>query len=76
MYWYHAHEHGGSQLQVMGGLSGALLVDGQLDVFTELDDATEQLLSLKDIPVPECAGGHGCQWGFSDSDWLLVNGGI
>jgi suppressor of ftsI len=28
VYWYHSHVHGLSESQVMGGLSGALVVDG------------------------------------------------
>ncbi len=28
LYWYHAHPHGSSEHQIMGGLSGALVIEG------------------------------------------------
>src|SRR5690606_17310470 len=51
LYWYHSHLHGISEAQVMGGLSGGLIVDGVLDPFPELEGIRERVLLLKDIQI-------------------------
>jgi len=51
-YWYHAHLHGLTEPQVFGGLAGALIVDGLTDRLpTELQDAPEHLIGLKDLQI-------------------------
>ena len=47
-YWYHPHQHGIVENQVMGGLSGALIIDGFAEQFPELKDIKERLLVLKE----------------------------
>jgi suppressor of ftsI len=49
IYWYHAHIHGLSEKQVMGGLSGALIVEGFRDQFPELAEVKERLFVLKNF---------------------------
>lgn len=51
LYWYHAHLHGLAEHQVMGGLSGGLIVEGVLDPFPELQGIRERVFLLKDIQI-------------------------
>lgn len=53
LYWYHTHPHGLSEGQVMGGLSGALVVEGLAAAFPALSGVTEHLLVLKDYVQPD-----------------------
>jgi len=48
LYWYHAHLHGMSEEQVMGGLSGALVIEGFQEQFPELANVSEHIFILKD----------------------------
>jgi FtsP/CotA-like multicopper oxidase with cupredoxin domain len=48
LYWYHAHLHGLSEEQVMGGLSGALVVEGFQEQFPGLANVKEHIFVLKD----------------------------
>jgi FtsP/CotA-like multicopper oxidase with cupredoxin domain len=51
LYWYHAHLHGAAERQVMGGLSGGLVIDGILDPFPELAGIKERMFLLKDVQI-------------------------
>jgi len=51
LYWYHAHLHGLAEHQVMGGLSGGLIVEGLLDPFPQLAGIEERVLLLKDVQI-------------------------
>jgi suppressor of ftsI len=51
LYWYHAHQHGLSESQVGGGMSGGLIVDGVLDPFPELQGIKERVMLLKDSAI-------------------------
>lgn len=51
LYWYHAHLHGIAEKQIMGGLSGGLIVEGVLDPFPELSGIRERVMLLKDIQI-------------------------
>lgn len=53
LYWYHAHIHHLSEKQVMGGLSGALIVEGFREQFPELAAVEERLLVLKNFEYEE-----------------------
>src|SRR3954469_19140475 len=51
-YWYHSHQHGRSNSQVFGGLSGLIVVEGLRDLLPpELRDVPEQTIALKDLQV-------------------------
>ena len=56
LYWYHAHLHGLAERQVMGGLSGGLIVEGVLDPFPELKNIRERVMLLKDIQITPQGG--------------------
>ena len=51
LYWYHTHRHERAQRQVMGGLSGGLVIEGVLDPFRDLVGVKERILLLKDIQI-------------------------
>ncbi len=51
LYWYHSHRHELAQRQVMGGLSGGIVIDGVLDPFPQLAGIKERILLLKDIQI-------------------------
>ena len=49
-FWYHVHFHGNTETQVMGGLTGMLIIDGLEDKLPEpLQDVAQHQLILKDI---------------------------
>ncbi len=48
-FWYHPHLHGTTARQVFGGLSGLIIVRGELDSLPEIASSDEQLLILKDF---------------------------
>jgi FtsP/CotA-like multicopper oxidase with cupredoxin domain len=51
-YWYHAHLHGLTEEQVMGGLSGAIVISGLNDRLPkELQGVPDHLLALKDVQL-------------------------
>jgi suppressor of ftsI len=51
LYWYHSHQHGSSEQQVMGGLSGGLVIEGLLEPVPELAGIKERVVLLKDIQI-------------------------
>ncbi len=52
LYWYHPHPHGYSEGQVLGGASGALIVEGIAETKPEVASLPERLLILRDqLPV-------------------------
>ena len=55
LYWYHAHIHGISEGQVMGGLSGALVVEGLEARLPALQGLKENLLVFKDLTFDDSA---------------------
>lgn len=52
LYWYHPHPHGYSEAQVLGGASGAMIVEGIERAHPEVAGLPERLLILRDQPVP------------------------
>jgi FtsP/CotA-like multicopper oxidase with cupredoxin domain len=48
MYWYHPHIHGFSKAQVLGGASGALIVEGIEQANRELAGLPERVLVIRD----------------------------
>ena len=48
-FWYHPHLHGSSAKQVFGGLSGLIVIRGELDAIPEIASASETMLVLKDF---------------------------
>jgi suppressor of ftsI len=51
-YWYHSHQHGMSEEQVFGGMSGLIVVEGLKDLLPEeLRDVEERSFALKDFQL-------------------------
>lgn len=51
-YWYHPHKHGSAAVQFMGGMAGALLIDGDTDEFLSAHGVKlEQVFVLQQIRV-------------------------
>jgi FtsP/CotA-like multicopper oxidase with cupredoxin domain len=48
LYWYHPHIHGFSKAQVLGGASGALIVDGIERANRQLAGLPERVLVIRD----------------------------
>jgi FtsP/CotA-like multicopper oxidase with cupredoxin domain len=48
LYWYHPHIHGFSSQQVMGGASGALIVEGLERAIPEVAGLTERVFVIRD----------------------------
>jgi FtsP/CotA-like multicopper oxidase with cupredoxin domain len=55
LYWYHPHPHGFSEGQVLGGATGALIVEGLQTVNTSLASLPEKVYVLRDQKVTSTA---------------------
>ncbi|MBO1414214.1 multicopper oxidase family protein [Streptomyces sp. FH025] len=61
-YWYHPHVHGATAEQVVGGMAGVIIVEGDVDEVPEIKAAAESVvcineLRVKDGAVPEFTSG-------------------
>jgi FtsP/CotA-like multicopper oxidase with cupredoxin domain len=52
LYWYHPHIHGVSEPAVLGGASGAIIVDGLENVNPAVAGLPQKLLVIRDNLVP------------------------
>jgi len=52
LYWYHPHIHGIAEAAVLGGASGALIVDGIQNMIPDVAGLPEQVLIIRDNLVP------------------------
>ncbi|MEU6971095.1 multicopper oxidase domain-containing protein [Kitasatospora aureofaciens] len=57
-HWYHPHLHGATSVQIVGGMAGVLIVEGDVDEVPEIAAAADVVvcvneLRLKDGKVPE-----------------------
>ncbi len=57
LYWYHPHVHGIAEAAVLGGASGAIVVEGIQNVNPAVAGLTEQLLIIRDNNVPGSPSG-------------------
>jgi FtsP/CotA-like multicopper oxidase with cupredoxin domain len=55
LYWYHPHPHGFSEPQVLGGASGALIVEGIEQANPRVAGLAERVLILRDQKIPGAA---------------------
>ena len=51
LFWYHPHAHGNVDRQIIGGLSGGILVEGSDRLYPFLKELTERVLLLKHHPI-------------------------
>lgn len=52
LYWYHPHIHGMSEAAVLGGASGAIVVEGLQKFNRDVAGLPQQMLIIRDNPVP------------------------
>jgi FtsP/CotA-like multicopper oxidase with cupredoxin domain len=52
LYWYHPHPHFFGETQVLGGASGAIIVEGMASVYPEITGLPERVLVLRDQKLP------------------------
>jgi FtsP/CotA-like multicopper oxidase with cupredoxin domain len=53
LFWYHPHAHGVVAKQMLGGMSGALVVDGSEELFPFLNGLPERFLLFKHAEIGE-----------------------
>jgi FtsP/CotA-like multicopper oxidase with cupredoxin domain len=51
MFWYHPHKHGSTTHQAWQGLSGAIIVEGDIDEVPEIKTARERVIVLNALLV-------------------------
>jgi FtsP/CotA-like multicopper oxidase with cupredoxin domain len=70
LYWYHPHVHGLAERDLLGGASGALVVDGIQNVQPAVQDLRHRILVIRDQPqlngLSESAGNCGNGVPFQD----------
>ncbi|MEU8928136.1 multicopper oxidase domain-containing protein [Kitasatospora sp. NPDC048545] len=77
-YWYHPHLHGSTAEQIVGGMAGVIVVEGDVDEVPEIRAAADVVvcineLKLKDGTVPACTTGS---WVTGVPSTLTVNGTV
>jgi FtsP/CotA-like multicopper oxidase with cupredoxin domain len=80
-YWYHPHKHGAVFTQVMSGMAGAIIIEGDIDEVPEIAAAKERLFVLNEIRIVRNAGdlpngdggghGHGMKMGEENTQTIL-----
>ena len=48
-FWYHAHLHGSTAMQLASGMAGALILEGDVDEVPEIQSANDRLFILQQI---------------------------
>jgi FtsP/CotA-like multicopper oxidase with cupredoxin domain len=48
-YWYHPHHHGSADVQITGGMAGALIAEGDFDDIPEVAGAADRVLILNEV---------------------------
>ena len=70
LYWYHPHVHGLAERDLLGGATGALVVDGIQNVQPAVSGLRERIIVLRDQPqvqgLPEGGGNCGEDVPFQD----------
>lgn len=48
-FWYHAHRHGSTAIQLAGGMAGALILEGDIDEFPGVKEADERIFVFQQL---------------------------
>ncbi|MFF0201461.1 multicopper oxidase family protein [Streptomyces sp. NPDC005017] len=77
-YWYHPHLHGSTAEQIVGGMAGVIIVEGDVDEVPEIRQAADVVvcvneLKLKDGRVPAFTSGD---WVAGVPSTFTVNGTV
>ncbi len=51
LFWFHPHMHGDVDRQIIGGMSGGILIDGSDRLYPVVGNLTERILLLKHHPI-------------------------
>ena len=62
LYWYHPHIHGISKLAVIGGATGAIIIEGIADLVPKLDNLIEQIIVFRDTFTPAVVDDYAPAW--------------
>lgn len=79
VHWIHPHVHGHTAKQLYAGLAMPVVVQGEIDGDSELAQAEDHVLVLKDLGIENCgvAAHTPADWIFGkEGEWLLVNGQV
>jgi FtsP/CotA-like multicopper oxidase with cupredoxin domain len=57
LYWYHPHVHGFTEQQLLGGASGALIVEGTSTVVPAMSGLPERVVVFRDEEMPKSPPG-------------------
>ncbi len=74
LYWYHSHAHGETERQTLAGMSGALIVDGIAQFVPQVAALTEQILIVRDAPLPGQALVQGNATQVKAMQWSMHHG--
>jgi FtsP/CotA-like multicopper oxidase with cupredoxin domain len=77
LFWIHPHVHGNTAKPLFAGLAAPLLVEHPIDSQSELSQAEEHVIVLKDLTLENCAAAphRPRDWVFGkEGELLLVNG--
>lgn len=56
-FWYHAHYHGSTAIQVSSGMGGAIIIEGGLDNQPDIKPMEEKIFMLQQMPfLPDSSG--------------------
>jgi FtsP/CotA-like multicopper oxidase with cupredoxin domain len=58
LYWYHPHVHGFTEDQILGGASGAIIVEGMESVVPRVAGLPEHIFVIRDEKMPEPSAGE------------------
>lgn len=50
-FWYHAHRHGSTAVQLASGMAGPLILEGKVDQIPEIKKAKEEIFLFQQISV-------------------------
>ncbi len=53
LYWYHPHVHGFTEEQMLGGLSGAIVIEGIEKAVPQVAGLRERILVIRDEQMPD-----------------------
>ncbi len=74
LYWYHPHPHGASETQVLGGATGALIIDGIETQVPTVAGMPEAVILLRDQLVVATAPANAESEGLGQPGWdVTVN---
>ncbi len=75
-YWYHPHHHGGADIQIAGGMAGAIIVEGDFADVPEIANATERLLLINQVVFDEWRTVEGFETVFPEgaTRFFTING--